>query len=100
FVYLAQIDRFYSMPLLLLVLTMIAMCAARPGAAMLLATAVLTTLTVLSHNVTIAVFVLAFMAACCAYVAGRAPFYLVARSALAATISVVLYFVFIRPLVA
>jgi hypothetical protein len=99
FVYLAQIDRFYSMPLLLLTLTMIAMCAARPGAAMLLATAVLTTLTVLSHNVTIAVFVLAFMAACGAYVVGRAPFYLVARSALAATISVVLYFAFIRPLV-
>ena len=100
FVYLAQIDRFYSMPLLLLGLTMIAMCAARPGAAMLLATAVLTTLTVLSHNVTIAVFVLAFIAACCAFVVGRAPFYLVARSALAATISVLLYFVFIRPLVA
>jgi hypothetical protein len=99
FVFLAQIDRFYSMPLLLLALTMIAMCAAGPGAAMLIATTVLTTLTVLSHNVTIAVFVLAFMAACCAYVVGRAPFYLVARSALAATISVVLYFVFIRPLV-
>lgn len=99
FVFLAQIDRFYSMPLLLLALTFIAMCASGPGAMMLLATAVLATLTVLSHNVTIAVFVLAFVAACCAYVVRRAPFYLVARSALAAAIAVVLYFFFIRPLV-
>ena len=54
---------------------------------MLLATAVLTTLTVLSHNVTVAVFVLAFIAACCAYVIGRAPSHLVARSAVAAAIT-------------
>jgi hypothetical protein len=65
----------------------------------MLATAVLTSLTVLSHNVTVAVFVLAFIAACCAYVVGRAPLHLVVRSAVAASISVVLYFSFIRPLV-
>jgi len=99
FVYLAQIDRFYSMPLLLLALTLIAICAPTRGIWMALATVALTALTVLSHNVTIAVFVLAFMAAVCAYIVGRAPGYLVVRTGLAATISVLLYFSFIRPLV-
>jgi hypothetical protein len=100
FVFLAQIDRFYSMPLLLLTLTLMAICASRPGVSMLVATAALTGLTVLSHNVTVAVFVLAFIAACCAYVVGRAPWHLVARTAVASSISVLLYFSFIRPLVA
>jgi hypothetical protein len=99
FVYLAQIDRFYSMPLLLLALTLIVMCTPRPGTWMALATAALAALTVLSHNVTIAVFVLAFIAAACAYLVGRAPAYLLARSGLAASVSVLLYFSFIRPLV-
>jgi hypothetical protein len=99
FVFLAQIDRFYSMPLLLLALTLMALWASRPGVSMIVATAVLTTLTVLSHNVTVAVFVLGFIAACCAYVVGRAPRYLVVRTAVAAAISVLLYFVMIKPLV-
>src|SRR5438067_2370160 len=73
FVYLAQIDRFYSMPLLLLTLTLISMCMPKPRAAMTVATGVLTVLTVLSHNVTVAVFVLAGVAACLAWAAGRAP---------------------------
>ena len=100
FVFLAQIDRFYSMPLLLLTLTLMAMCASRPGVSMIVATAVLATLTVLSHNVTVAVFVLAFIAAGCAYVVRRAPWQLVIRTSVAASISVLLYFSFIRPLVA
>lgn len=99
FVYLAQIDRFYSMPLLMLTLTLVAICSSRPSALMVVATAVLTTLTVLSHNVTVAVFVLAFIAACCAYAVGRVPKYLVVRTGVAASISVLLYFAFIRPLV-
>jgi len=45
------------------------------------------------------VFVLAFIAAACAYLVGRAPSYLLARSGLAASVSVLLYFSFIRPLV-
>jgi len=99
FVYLAQIDRFYSMPLLLLTLTLMVMWASRSGMSMMVATAVLATLTVLSHNVTVAVFVLGFIAACGAYLVGRAPWSLVVRTAIAASISVVLYFVLIRPLV-
>jgi hypothetical protein len=99
FVYLAQIDRFYSMPLLMLGLTLVAICASGREVPLTAATAVLTTLTVLSHNVTVAVFALAFLAACCAYVVGRAPRYLVIRTAVAAAISVLLYFFFIRPLV-
>ena len=99
FVFLAQIDRFYSMPLLLLTLALMALWASRPGASMILATAVLTTLTVLSHNVTVAVFVLGFISACCAYVVGRATWTLVVRTAVAAAISVALYFFLIKPLV-
>jgi len=99
FVYLAQIDRFYSMPLLMLALTLVAICISGRDVPLTLATAVLATLTVLSHNVTVAFFVLTFLAAGCAYIVGRAPRYLVVRTAVAAAISVLLYFFFIRPLV-
>jgi len=99
FVYLAQIDRFYSMPLLMLALTLVAICTAGRDVPLTLATAVLATLTILSHNVTVAVFVLAFLAACCAYVVGWAPRYLVVRTSVAAALSVLLYVFFIRPLV-
>ena len=83
----------------MLALTLVAICASGREVPLTDATAVLATLTVLSHNVTVAVFALAFLAAGCAYVVGRAPRYLVVRTAVAAAISVLLYFFFIRPLV-
>jgi len=99
FVLLSQIDRFYSMPLLLLTLALAAMCAPRGGALMLVATGLFAVLSVLSHNVTVAVFVLAFLAACPAYVLGRVPLTLPLRSGVAALLSVLLYVFYLRPLV-
>jgi hypothetical protein len=99
FVLLSQIDRFYSMPLLLLTLTLAAMWAPRAGAAMMLVTGVLALLTVLSHNITVAVFVLAFLAACAAYLLGRVGRQLLLRSGVAALVSVVLYGLYLRPLI-
>jgi hypothetical protein len=99
FIYLVQLDRFYSMPLLLLVLTLAAICWPRGGAAMMLAVAVLAALTVLSHNITLALFVLALLAAVPAYVLGAVPLRLVLRSAAAAAVSVLVYFSYLRPLV-
>jgi hypothetical protein len=106
FVYLAQIDRFYAMPQLLLMLSLTAIWLPG-GAAMLGVSAVLAALTILSHNVTVAVFVLGFLAACPVFVLGelgvlgdRLPRYVLVRSGAAAAISIALYFGFIRPLVA
>ena len=98
--FLAQIDRFYSMPLLLLALTLIAMCAARPGAVDAArdggpgdADGAVAQRDGRGVRPRVHRRMLR--------VRGRAgrPCYLVARSALAAAISVVLYFFFIRPLV-
>ncbi len=66
---------------------------------MTVAVAVLTPLTVLSHNVTVAWFVLAFMAAACGYVVSAVPRHVLVRTAVAATISVLIYFLYLRPLV-
>ena len=100
FIYLAQIDRFYSMPLLLLVLSLTAIWLPGGGIGMIAATAVLTTLTILAHNVIVAVFVLAFLAAVTAAVLAPLRREVLVRSGVAAAISVGVYFVWVRPLVA
>src|SRR6185436_20015212 len=69
------------------------------GGAMSLATALFTVLAVLSHNLTVAFFGLAFAAACGAYVLGRVPSYLVLRSGAGAVVSALLYFLYLRPLI-
>jgi hypothetical protein len=99
FVYLSQVDRFYSMPLLLLTLSLAAIAMPLDGIAMLLVTGLLTVLTVLSHNITVAVFVLAFCAACPAYLLGRIAPRVLVRSGVAAAISVLVYLIYLRPLV-
>ena len=99
FVFLAQINRFYSMPLLLLALTFIAMLAPRGGPVMITITGLLTVLTVLSHNLTVAVFVLTLLAAAAAYVLGQASRALIWRTGTAAAVSVLVYFAYLRPLV-
>jgi hypothetical protein len=99
FIYLAQIDRFYSMTLLLVTLSLAAMCVPRGGSWMVLLTAVLAVLSVFTHNITVGVFVLAFMAACPAYVLGRIPRHLLVRAGAAALVSVLLYLLYLRPLV-
>ena len=99
FVLLSQVNRFYSLPLLLLTLALAAMWFPKGGVAMILVTGALAVLTVLSHNVTVAVFVLALLAAVPAYVAGRVGWHLVLRSGAAALVSVALYFLYLRPIV-
>jgi hypothetical protein len=99
FVYVTQLDRFYCMALLFQTLTLAAMWLPWSGTAMLVATGLLTVLAVLSHNVTVAVFVLAFLAACPAYVLRRIPLHVLLRSGVAALISILLYFLYLLPLV-
>lgn len=100
FVYLAQLNRFYSMPLLLLTLALAAIWLPGRNLAMAVLTGVLTILAVLSHNMTMTVLVLAFMAAVPAFVMGQAPFRVLWRSGVAASIGLSLYFFYIRPLIA
>ena len=99
FILLSQVNRFYSMPLLLMVITLISIWMPRGGSAVAALTAVLATLTVLSHNVTVVVFVLALMAAAPLYLRGRVPGAVVVRSGAAALVSVLLYLFYLRPLV-
>ncbi len=99
FVFLAQIDRFYSLPLLLLTLTFAAMWLPLGGVTTIVVTALLAALTVLSHNVTVAIFVLALLASVPAYLAGRIGWAPLCRSGAAALVSVVLYFLYLRPIV-
>ena len=67
FIYLVPLNRFYSLPQLLLTLTLAVVCLPWGGRWMILATAGLSVLSVLSHNMTMAVFGLAFLAAWPAY---------------------------------
>jgi hypothetical protein len=99
FVYLAQVNRYYSLTLLFLTLSFASLWLPWRGGAMILATAALAALAVLSHNLTVAFFGLAFIAAGAAYVAGRAPSYLVWRSGAGALVSALLYFLYLRPLI-
>jgi hypothetical protein len=99
FVLLSQIDRFYSMPLMLLTLTLGAMWVPAGGVAMVVVTALLAALTVLSHNIVVAVFVLAFLASGAAYVVGRGDRRVLLRSGVAALVSVALYLLYLRPII-
>ena len=99
FIYLVQLNRFYSLPLLFLTLTLASMCVPWGGRTMIGVTALLTALSVLSHNMTVAVFGLAFVAACLAYVLGHVRLQLVLRSGAAVATGGLLYVLYLRPLV-
>ena len=99
FIFLAQLNRFYSLPLLLVTLALAAICWPRGRTSMILMSAVLAVLAVLSHNLTVAVFVVAFLAACLAYLIGAVSLHMVLRSAAAAAVGVLLYFFYLLPLV-
>lgn len=98
FVYLAQLNRFYSMPMLLMTATFILMWAPWPDAIAVPAVVALAVLSVLSHNITVGAFGLALGASCVLYVFKRVPLRLVVRSAAAALPAVLLYGVYLRPL--
>src|SRR5262249_26007744 len=83
FVYLQQLDRFYSLALLLLLLAFATIAAPSERWVLMVVIAVLTVLTVLSHNITVVVFVLAFLAACPLYLVGRMSLAQVLRSGVA-----------------
>jgi hypothetical protein len=99
FVYLSQLDRFYSLPLLLMTATLVLMWIPDRGALVVPVIAVLTVLAVLSHNVTVPVFGLAFAASCGLWLLGRARLQLAVRSGVAAFVSVLIYLFYLLPLV-
>jgi hypothetical protein len=99
FVYLAQLNRFYSLPLLLQVLTFGAIWAPRGGLGMLAVVGALSALAMLSHNVTLVPFVLAFIAAVATHVLCGIPRHVVWRTGAAALVSLLLYVFYVRPLI-
>jgi len=99
FVFLAQVDRFYAMPLLVLALTLTAIWLPGRDALMATAAGLLAGLSVLSHNIIVPVFLLAFIAAGMTSVVGLTPRRVLVRSGIAAAVGLALYLAYIRPLV-
>ena len=99
FVYLLQLDRFYSLPLFLLVMTFVAIWTIRRDAVALPAIVLLTVLTVLAHNVTLVVFALAFGASTAVWVLARGSLVRVVRTGVAFATSVAVYLIYLRPIV-
>ncbi len=98
FILLMQIDRFYSLPLLLLSITLTLIWLPRGGAGAAIAVAVGTALTVLSHSLTVPVFALVFGASVLTVALGRAPRHVLVRSGVAALTSGAIYLLYLRPL--
>ena len=99
FILVSQVNRFYSMPLLLLILALAAMWLPYGRTSMVLVTGLLALATVLSHNVTVAVFGLALVASCTTYLLGRAPRRVVIRSGAAFAVAGLVYVTYLLPLV-
>jgi hypothetical protein len=99
FVFLSQLDRFYSLPLLFLTLTLVAMWSRWSRVIAIPVIVALTVLSVLSHNVTVAMFALAFASACAAFVVGSVSLELPVRSGVAAATSVLVYLLYLKPIV-
>jgi hypothetical protein len=98
FVHVAQVNRFYSLPMLLLAVTVVMMWMPRGGMGMLALTAGLAVLTIFSHNVTVAFFGLAFVASVATYLVGMTPLRVVARSAAACLVTALIYLLYLRPM--
>jgi hypothetical protein len=99
FVYLSQLDRFYSLPLLLMTATLVLMWVPGRRVLVLPVIAVLTGLAVLSHNITVPVFGLAFAASCALWLLGRTRLEVVIRSGVAVMVGVLIYVLYLLPLV-
>jgi hypothetical protein len=99
FIFLSQLDRFYSLPFLLMTVTLALMWIPSRRVWALPVIAVLSVLTVLSHNVTLAVFGLAFGASVALFVLGRGRIELVLRSGVALVVAFAVYVFYLLPLV-
>jgi hypothetical protein len=99
FVFLAQVDRFYSMPLLLMTATLVLMWVPGRDIVLVPVVAVLTVLTVLSHNITVPVFGLGFAGACALWLFTKARLSLLLRSGVSALVSALIYLLYLVPLV-
>lgn len=98
FLLLIQVDRFYSLPLLLLSITLALVWARGGGVGRSIAVVALTALTVLSHSLTVPVFGLLFGATVVTFAFGRASREVVLRSAVALLTSAAIYLLYLRPL--
>lgn len=99
FVFLMQLNRFYAFPMLLQTLAFAAMWSPQSSRLMVPAIVVLTALAVLSHNITLVAFVIAFMAAVPLFILGRVSGQLVVRTGVSAAVSVIIYVAYLLPIV-
>jgi hypothetical protein len=97
-VWLSQQNRFYGTALLMLTLTLITVWFRTAGLALVFLAALFGALTVLSHNLLLVVVVLTFPTSCVAYLLGWAPRPVLIRSGAAALAAVLVYGLYLRPL--
>ena len=99
FIYLMPLNRFYALPMLLLTVLLAIIVLADDRVIWMIAVAVLTPLAVLSHNVTVVIFVMTFLAALPMWFIGWTSGRFLIRTAIAATASVLMYVFYLLPLV-
>jgi hypothetical protein len=97
-VWMAQYNRFYTFAMLFVVLALTAIWARTFSPLLAVLTAVLTAMAVLSHNLLVVVFGLAFVSASAGFVFGFVPRPVVLRSGIAAGVSALLYVFYLRPI--
>jgi len=99
FVYLSQLDRFYALPLLLMTAILILIWMPARGVLVYTAIAVLTALAVLSHNITLVVFGLAFGASALLFLLGQVAIDVPIKNALAVAVAGAVYVLYLLPIV-
>ena len=99
FVYMSQLDRFYALPMLLMTATLILIWVPSAGVLVYAAVAVLTVLSVLSHNITFVVFGLAFGGSAVLYVLKKVPLEVALKSAVAIGVAGAVYLLYLLPIV-
>ena len=99
FVWLSQQNRYYTMAVMFSTLALISICARSGNLIMVPATAVCTLLAVLSHNLLVTVFGLAFGCACVAWLCGWATRTVLIRSGVSAAVAAAVYFFYLRAII-
>jgi hypothetical protein len=99
FVYLSQLDRFYALPMLLMTTVLLLIWAPSSSVLVYAAIAVLTVLSVLSHNITFVMFVLAFGGSAVLYVLKKIPIQVAVKSAVATAVAGAVYVLYLLPII-
>jgi hypothetical protein len=98
YIWQSQQNRFYSMAILFLTLTWMVACLPRASLGSVLGVVLFTMLAVLSHSLLVAVFLIAFVAACLTSLLRWTSWTLVIHTGISAAVSLAIYIGYLRPI--